>query len=183
MHVFPSSQQSAVSQLCLLSSASFWEPRCHSSESAGFSGEETVPTWPPPQHTNECPYESINNAEHTEVDGSARPWMHINRGSRDSPAAVCLYRLTVCQGARSPNRQSPFPSPSRASWIKMKDKHFLPLFSTSAGAHLINFLISLGTNDLRDSTNPNLSLFFLLSSTKKYARATEDEERMHGWQQ
>ena len=78
----------------------------------------------------------------------------------------CLRRPTVCEAAWSPNRQSPFLSPSRASWIKMKDRHFLPLFSTSAGAHLINFLISLGTNDLRRSANPKLSLFFLLLSTK-----------------
>lgn len=105
------------------------------------------------------------------------------RRQRDSPARMCLHRLTVCECACSPNRQSPFLSPSRASWIKMKDKHFLPLFSTSAGIHLINFLISLGTNDLRDSTNPKLSLFFILSTTKIYAWVTkEEEERRYGWQ-
>ena len=112
------------------------------------------------------PREDINNAEHTRVASPARPCTHINGGSRDSHDWMCLHRLTVCEAAWSPNRQSPFPSPSRASWIKMKDKHFLPLFSTSAGAHLINFLISLGTNDLRHSANPKLSLFFLLLSTK-----------------
>lgn len=77
---------------------------------------------------------------------------HQHRQSGITNPTVCTTWLS--ESACSPNHQSPFLSPSRASWIKM-DKHFLWLISASAGAHLINFLISLGTNDLRDLQSPN----------------------------
>lgn len=59
----------------------------------------------------------------------------------------------------------------------MKDKHFLPLFSTSAGAHLINLLISLGTNDLRHPANSKLSLFFLFSFAKNMLKPRRRKRR------
>lgn len=103
--------------------------------------------------------------------------MHMNRSSQDSPTQMCLPSLTVYKCAWPPNRQSPFPSPSRASWIKMKDKHFLLPFSTSAGAHLINFFISLGTNDLRDSTNPKTVIIFSLFIYKNTPRLLRKRRR------
>lgn len=102
----------------------------------------------------------------TEAAGLARP--------------VCLHADRVS----SPALPVSFPVILKGFMNKDEGQTLLPLFSTSAGTHLINFLISLGTNDLRFH-KPKLSLFFLLLTTKKYARTTEEEEEegMPGWQQ
>lgn len=56
----------------------------------------------------------------------------------------------------------PFPSPSRASWIKISYANALHLSFflvpiIVVHAHLIHFLISSGSSDLKDSTNPSLN--------------------------